>query len=305
MFIDQGYPIGKVLFYSKIPSSTWYKRNLPPKEDGRIHNKGRPVVGHTVNPNGVIILDSSIVVALKTLRASEFFENAGGYHKLTHYLERDYSFCVNHKKIYRLCDENNLLLPRKKKRKRQGKKICENRVVTGPNQLWQFDIKYGYIRGENRFFFLMAFIDVFSRKIVDYHIGLCCKASDIIFTLNNALEKVNVNPSDLVIRSDNGTQMTSHMFRLHIEALGLAHEFTPPSTPNLNAFIESFFSIIETELFQTHDFNSYSEAYATTVRFINHYHIKRIHGSLGNLTPEEFEKNLTTNNEMREKILGS
>jgi len=105
-----------------------------------------------------------------------------------------------------------------------------------------------------------------------------------------------VDASNLVIRSDNGTQMTSHMFKNHTEALGLEHEFTPPSTPNLNAFVESFFSIVETELFQEHIFESYSKAYETTVKFIKHYHERRIHGSLNYKTPLEFKKEWTEEN---------
>jgi len=85
---------------------------------------------------------------------------------------------VNHKKIYRLCKENQLLLKRKKKIK-QIKKLASNQIVTGPNQLWQFDIKYGYIHGENRHFYFLAFVDVFTKKVMGYHLGHFCKASDL------------------------------------------------------------------------------------------------------------------------------
>lgn len=302
MFINQGYSVQQVLKYVGIASSTWYKTQISTKEE-KINNKGRPVPGFSTNPNGTIILDSSIISALKSLRGKKFFSRSGGYHKLTEYLKRDYGFVVNHKKVYRLCSENGLLLPKMKKQKRRGKRICENREVTGPNQLWQFDIKYGYIHGENRFFFLMAFIDVFTREIRDYHIGLRCKSSDIIFTLENALKKHSVDQSNLVIRSDNGTQMTSHMFKNFIEEKGLEHEFTPPSTPNLNAFIESFFSIVESEFFQAFIFKSYSEAYELTVEFINHYNKERIHGSLENKTPEEFGKYWTNKVQLRQEEL--
>jgi putative transposase len=295
MFIDQGHTVRKILKFAKLASSTWYKslNRSPGQKDGRKMNKGRPIPGFTLNPDGLVIFDYAIVKALKELRAEPFFEKAGGYHKLTRYLEKDHGYIINHKKVYRLCAENNLLLPKKKKAKRRGKKVCENRVVTGPNQLWQFDIKYGYIHGENRFFFLMVFIDTFNRNIMDYHLGLRCTASDIIFTLNNALEKDRIDISNLVIRSDNGSQMTSHMFEKHVRGLGLEHEFTPPSTPNLNAYVESFFSIVETELFQAHVFESYSEAFEVTVKFIKHYHERRIHGSLNYKTPLEFKNDWT------------
>ena len=155
----------------------------------------------------------------------------------------------------------------------------------------------GYIHGENRFFFLMAFIDVFTRKVIDYHIWLKCTAGYIITTLQTAIEKSGANISNLVIRSDNGSQRTAHMFQDHVSNINLEHEFTftPVRCPNKNAFIESFFSIYETEFLQVHIFDSFGEAYERTIWFINFYNKKRIHGSLNKKSPEEFLKDWTEN----------
>lgn len=288
MLIEQGHPVVKALKYTNVSSSTWYRRKKVLGEDRRAHNKGRPIPGYSVNPDGSIITDETIVNAVKEIRKREFFQYGGGYKKLVHYLRRDFNIYVNGKKLYRLCKEHGLLLHRKKKRWRRGRRVCENRKITGPNQLWQFDIKYGYVAGENRFFYLMAFIDVFHREIVDYHIGLSCSAKDIVFTLENALEKrCSQDLGSLVIRSDNGTQMTSHVFKRSVEKLGLGHEFIPPATPNKNAFIESFFSILDRELYRHRAFETYREAYRAVVEFIDFYNNKRLHGSLKNRPPRE------------------
>jgi putative transposase len=125
-----------------------------------------------------------------------------------------------------------------------------NRNVTGPNQLWQFDIKYGYIHGENRHFYLLAFKDVFNKEIVGYHIGLNCKAHHLRLTFQEAVRQQGIeNLSRLVIRSDNGPQMMSCQFQEHVESF-CEHEFIPAGCPNENAYIESFFSIVGTEFFQ-------------------------------------------------------
>ncbi len=290
MFINIGYSIHRVLFYTKISPSTWYKRQtkslLVKKESDCKSPQGRPLKV-TTTFDGKIIDDSTIKNYLKNLREKKFFSKIG-YRKLTHYLKRDHDLVINHKKVFRLYCEAGLTLPKKKKTKRQGKKICENRTVTGPNQLWQFDIKYGYIDGENRFFYLMAFVDVFNRKVVEYHIGSHCTAKDILIHLEMALKKDGVNSANLVIRSDNGPQMTSYQFKKKIESFGIEHEFTPPSTPNLNAYVESFFSIVDRELFQGRLYESFSEAYEEVIDFIKHYNNERIHGSLKMITPNEF-----------------
>ncbi|MBK8202968.1 MAG: transposase [Bdellovibrionales bacterium] len=42
------------------------------------------------------------------MRKEPFFQNGGGYRKLTKYLRRNYGFIINKKKVYRLCLENGL-----------------------------------------------------------------------------------------------------------------------------------------------------------------------------------------------------
>ena len=236
-------------------------------------------------------MDSTIISTLKTIRAQENFKNSGGYQKLKHYLRRDYGFYINGKKLYRLCRENNLLLPRNKKKIKANRKICTNRTITGPNQLWEFDIKYGYIHGENRHFYILTFIDVFNRKQVNYHVGLSCKAEDLKFTFNQALIKENISDNkSLTIRSDNGPQMTSNMFRNYIETLELEHEFIPPGACNKNAHVESFNSIIESDFLQVRYFRDFEDAYRQTMEWMDFYNKKRIHGSLKMMSPLDFTK---------------
>ena len=85
--------------------------------------------------------------------------------------------------------------------------LPSRRAEAVPNQLWEVDIKYGYIAGEDRFLFVLTYIDVFDRETVDYHIGLHCEAADAVDTLKRALwkRKLYGQTEGLpVIRSDNG-----------------------------------------------------------------------------------------------------
>jgi len=74
---------------------------------------------------------------------------------------------MNHNKLYRLCQANGLLLIKRGKRRFKGK-LCVNRRVGDDGGL----MSNMAILMENRPFFLLAYIDVFSCKIVDYHVGL-------------------------------------------------------------------------------------------------------------------------------------
>ncbi len=170
--------------------------------------------------NGNNIPNKAVIELLKAYRDDPFFDNGGGYRKLSKYLTLDFGLKINHKKVYRLCAENNILLAANKKKKRRGSRISINRLIDKPNQLWEFDIKYGYIHGEDRFFYLLAFIDVFTRKVIGFYVGLSCKAKDLIFTLKGALSKERINSEHgLVLRSDNGSQMTSRLFDEAVEKI--------------------------------------------------------------------------------------
>jgi putative transposase len=85
---------------------------------------------------------------------------------------------INHKKVYRLCDEMGILRPQRRILSRHPKYLAKMDTVDGSNQLWEMDIKYGYIAGTDEFFFQLSVIDVFDRSIVDYHLGLSCTAKD-------------------------------------------------------------------------------------------------------------------------------
>ena len=291
LFINQGHSVQKVIKNTSISNSTWYHQKRKVTDDKRKNNPGRPIPGYTINPDGSYIFDKLIVSALTSYRDRKEFANAGGYHKLSHYLRRDADYIVNPKKVYRLCKENKLLLPKRKKTKKKKSKICINRIITEPNQMWELDLKYGHIHGENRFFFILAIIDVYMRLIVNYYIGLSCTGKDLVFTVNNAIKKYEIlDKALLVIRSDNGAQMTSNVFIDKISDYGekqVVHELIPPATPNKNAHIEAFNSILEIEFFQPRYFMTYGQAYQETVDFISFYNTVRIHGSLNFRTPME------------------
>jgi putative transposase len=65
--------------------------------------------------------------------------------------------------------------------------------VDAPNQLWEMDIKYGYIAGTKEFFFQLSLIDVMDREVISYHIGLRCTARDAVNVLKQAIRKRNLD----------------------------------------------------------------------------------------------------------------
>jgi putative transposase len=250
--------------------------------------KGRPIPGYSYDHSGKRVADARIKTWLRRLVLGP--DSAFGYRKLTILLRRKYQLVINKKKVYRLCKELQLLAPQRERTNAVPRKVANNRVVTGPNQLWQMDIKYGYVAGQRRHFYVASIIDVFDRNIVAYHRGHTCRTPELLQTVEKALKRrgVQTQGSILVLRTDNGPQFVSKAFHEYCECACVEHERIPPRTPNKNAFIESFHSILERECYQQHCFESKEEAFAEVDRFIRYYNNHRIHGSLNDWSPREY-----------------
>jgi putative transposase len=60
----------------------------------------------------------------------------------------EHRLVINKKKVCRLCKELRLLKPHRRVKRKHPRRIAKKRDITAPNQLWEIDIKYGYIAGE-------------------------------------------------------------------------------------------------------------------------------------------------------------
>lgn len=234
------------------------------------------------------ISDGQIEEWISEIIAGDGF--AYGYRKITKVLQREYNLTINEKKVYRLCKKMNVLRSQRKIKPKHPKRLSRNREIRKPNELWEVDIKYGYIHGENRFLYILSYIDVYDRSIVDYYIGLRCEGRDAAQTLQRALLKRNLYEQEnkLVIRSDNGPQFISNIFEDKCVELEVEHERIPVKTPNKNAHIESFHRILEDECIGIYEFETYQNAYKEIVDFMERYNKRRIHSSIFYMTPYEY-----------------
>ncbi|WP_256237545.1 DDE-type integrase/transposase/recombinase [Bacillus sp. EB600] len=159
--------------------------------------------------------------------------------------------------------------------------------MKGSNHLWEADIKYGNVEGEDRFFFVMSIIDVFDRGIIAYHMGLSC---DVKQTLKRAILKRQQfdKLEKSVIRTDNGPQFISHTFEEFCEKSKIEHERIPPRRSNMNTYIESFHRIFEDDRLSGWQFETYAEAYREVTNFMIYYNYRRMHSILLDLSPKEF-----------------
>ncbi|WP_268957522.1 IS3 family transposase [Paenibacillus albiflavus] len=290
--MKQGNPATLVLRIIGLAESTYYariKRAKQPKEHKQTARKGRPCPGYSLTISGVQIDDEQIKKWLLELLEGE--EHIYGYRCLAQCLRNKYGLSLNPKKCYRLCKELEILQQQRKKKINYPRRLPVNRMVTGSNQLWQMDIKYGRVVARNRFFFILSIIDIFDRVIVGYYVGTTCEAKHAVQVLGKALQD-RIQPGEPLptIRTDNGPQFVSALFEDMCTAWGVVHERIPPKTPDLNAYIESFHSLVERNLFAMEIFMTLEQAYEAMDRYMDFYNNRRLHGSLKRMPPAKFSK---------------
>lgn len=269
----------------KLSRSTYYfrkdfKRNNP-EEKVRRCKKPR---GFSYLENGIVITDEEIVELIRDILGGECC--CYGYKKVSEYLRVKKQILINKKKVYRLMHENGLLKPIKRKSAHRIR--VDDRKIERPNQLWATDIKYGYISGEDRNFYILNYIDVFTREIVGYYAGYNCNTKDAARTLDMAIKQRGIDSLGLILRSDNGSQFISGVYEGYCGLKGIYHEFTHVRTPEENGHIESFHRILETEFLERNEFDTLEEAKAMLADWMDFYNKRRMHSALKFKSPSEF-----------------
>lgn len=275
-FKDQA-PIGKRLAWSGLPSSNFYYK-------ARYGRPGRKPSATTLKTDGTTVDNCFVVDAIKSILGIEFL--CYGYVPVTDELF-DRGFLINHKKVYRIMSENRLLCGKVIVAHAGKRQFVRFRKISAqyPMQHMCMDIKYIYIQGEKKYTYLLSLIDVFTRKIMGYVFKPSIKQHDVLWLLSGV---IGVNQTrSITIRNDNGSQFIAKSVRKYLEEIKVNQEFSHISTPEDNAYIEAFHSILERELTSRYEFDSTFHAEMKIAQYMFTYNNIRKHGSIGLRTPQQ------------------
>jgi transposase InsO family protein len=216
---------------------------------------------------------------------------ANAYRMITKTLQLE-GYYINHKKVYRLMDEQMLL---EEPRKRTGRNFVQYGRVAPQNPLsiLEMDIKYFWIHGARKYAFVLTVMDTFTRYVLKWQIGYSMKAIQIKeaweYVIANYLQPAGLRERDVnvEIRNDNGKQFSAHMLTAFFKENQIDHKFTHPYTPEENGHVESFHNILgkalENELFA--DLHALEKRLQ---KFYASYNNDRCHGSIAGLPPAKF-----------------
>ena len=217
-----------------------------------------------------------------------------GAYKITYVLWRDYGINISVGRVYRLM--KTLQLPRMStdKPRRHGNHSdngdCTNHLhqefnQKAPNLVWASD--FTYIKAGGKWYYLCVIIDLFSRKVISWHISGKPDVNLVLTAFRKAYERRN-SPSGLMFHSDRGSQYTAFSFRQLLDSLNVVQSFSQKGYPYDNACCECFFKYLKKEEINRRTYHSLQELQLSVFSYIEgFYNSKRPHSSLGMLTPNE------------------
>ena len=219
-----------------------------------------------------------------------------GWRRMTMELQRR-GWAVNHKRVYRLMREDNLLCLRKGRfilTTNSNHPLCiypnlaATMKPTGVNQLWVADITY--IRLLLEFVFLAVILDAFSRRGVGWALGRTLEVELTLAALRMALQRRQPAPG-LVHHFDRGVQYAAGDYIAVLKSHGIEISMSRRGNPFDNALCESFLKTLKYEEVYREDYRVFEEAEVGIEHFIEKvYNEKRLHSALGYRPPAEFEQ---------------
>ncbi len=209
------------------------------------------------------------------------------HRKLAHHLSRTAVAFVSESTVLRVLRSVTLVC-RFQGRAGKPRATKPETAVEAPNAIWAWDISY--CRVGDSFWYLIAIIDMFSRKIVGHAVRPSATSDDVKDVFDQALANEGLLGIDSKMPkslSDRGAQMRSKTIRRFFYDLGITQMFSRPRTPADNATIESFFATIKGERLYHGSYSNPIELISDADAFVIYYNGERLHMGIGFVTPAE------------------
>ena len=149
------------------------------------------------------------------------------------------------------------------------------------NQVWSCDITY--IRMKQGWLYLMAIMDWYSRFVLSWELSITMETDFCLTALNRALA---VTKPD-IFNSDQGSQFTSRAFTGLLSDHDIQISMDGRGRCFDNIFVERLWRSVKYEEVYLHDYVSVKEAIQSINAYFVRYNYRRLHQSLGYLTPAE------------------
>lgn len=216
-----------------------------------------------------------------------------GVRKIHEMLRRYHQTChIGRDRLFDLLREEGMLIRKRKRKKRttysdHHMRVYPNAVTdvipVRPNEIWVSDITYLQYLDKDYYLFLVT--DAYSHKIVGWTLSDNMKVNNAVQALRMALRQ-RKDKNHLIHHSDRGSQYASYKYMRLLKRNGIMPSMTENGDPRENAIAERVNGILKEEFFKYMQLteNNINKEIANA---ITNYNTRRIHYSIGLMTPEE------------------
>lgn len=204
-----------------------------------------------------------------------------GYRKLTWMMVDSAIACVGESTVYRVLSAADLLSRWKRSAGSDGEYHFR---PTAPNQQWHTDVMYVWVAA--RFYFLLSFIDAYSRYVVHHKLLIELNGEAVATELQAALETTGAKPR---VVHDHGSEFVNRDVAAVIKAHNLIDIKTRPRHPESNGIVERFNGTVRAESDDGYGDN-YLQAEAIIGKLMHQYNEVRLHAALGYMTPATWHR---------------
>ena len=211
-----------------------------------------------------------------------------GSRKMTVFL-RDQGYQVNRKRVQRLMRQLGIeaIYPKPKlslsnREHKVYPYLLRGLSITRANQVWCSDITYlPVLRGH---YYLVAIMDWYSRKVLDWRIS---NSLDVDFCIEALESALNEYGTPEIFNSDQGSQFTSKAFTDCLTAAGVQISMDGRGRYLDNIFIERLWRSLKYELIYLKAFENGIHLYEEVKQWFLWYDKERYHQALEYKTPEQ------------------
>jgi putative transposase len=166
-------------------------------------------------------------------------------------------------------------------------------AAEAPNVCWVAD--FTYVRCWEGMTYFAFVLDVFSRMIVGWQFASHMRDELVLDALAMAVgQRQPTTRGMLIHHSDSGSQYTSGDFTLALQAYGLLGSTGSVGDAYDNAMAESFVDSFKTELIADRVWRTRAQLELAIVEWVGWFNHRRLHETLGDIPPVEFEQRYAT-----------
>lgn len=170
-------------------------------------------------------------------------------------------------------------------------KVNRDFTADMPNQLWVSD--FTYVSSWQGMVYVAFVIDVFARRIVGWRVSTSMTTSFVLDALNQAIcKRAPAEADGLIHHSDRGSQYLSIKYTERLAEAGIDPSVGSVGDSYDNALAESTIGLFKTEVINFKGpWKSVGQVEWETLKWVNWYNTKRLHSTIGYITPQEAEEN--------------